>query len=185
MVAEEVRLARKVLGDDPRPFETVIVGGGTPTLLGAADHGRWLLQLPGGVGRTARPALAAAAAALLALAAHPRAVAVMPARPVAIAVTALRRCRVLALGRRALGPLGRRRGGRPVAGRERVRDHRAPRHGDQRGGHDTGDLQPATRCRSCSSGTIDMVRIGLSHPCKRRDVHCHEGREASTSIRYA
>jgi putative oxygen-independent coproporphyrinogen III oxidase len=42
MVAEEVRLARKVLGDDPRPVETVFVGGGTPTLLGAADLGRML-----------------------------------------------------------------------------------------------------------------------------------------------
>ncbi|RBM20252.1 radical SAM family heme chaperone HemW [Streptomyces sp. PT12] len=29
----EVRLARKVLGDDPRPASTVFVGGGTPTLL--------------------------------------------------------------------------------------------------------------------------------------------------------
>ncbi|MFT2014808.1 radical SAM family heme chaperone HemW [Streptomyces sp. 796.1] len=37
MVADEVRLARKVLGDDPRPVETVFVGGGTPTLLDAAD----------------------------------------------------------------------------------------------------------------------------------------------------
>ncbi|MFD7499738.1 radical SAM family heme chaperone HemW [Streptomyces sp. NPDC059850] len=41
-VAEEVRLARKVLGDDPRPVETVFVGGGTPTLLAAADLGRML-----------------------------------------------------------------------------------------------------------------------------------------------
>jgi putative oxygen-independent coproporphyrinogen III oxidase len=41
-VAEEVRLARKVLGDDPRPVETVFVGGGTPTLLEAADLGRML-----------------------------------------------------------------------------------------------------------------------------------------------
>ncbi|MGO4419257.1 coproporphyrinogen-III oxidase family protein, partial [Streptomyces sp. MCAF7] len=39
---EEVRLARKVLGDDPRPVETVFVGGGTPTLLAAADLGRML-----------------------------------------------------------------------------------------------------------------------------------------------
>ncbi|MER0246146.1 radical SAM family heme chaperone HemW [Streptomyces sp. HSW2009] len=37
MVADEVRLARKVLGDDPRQVETVFVGGGTPTLLDAAD----------------------------------------------------------------------------------------------------------------------------------------------------
>ncbi|MES4901914.1 MULTISPECIES: radical SAM family heme chaperone HemW [unclassified Streptomyces] len=42
MVIEEVRLARKVLGDDPRPVETVFVGGGTPTLLAAADLGRML-----------------------------------------------------------------------------------------------------------------------------------------------
>ena len=41
-VAEEVRLARKVLGDDPRPVETVFVGGGTPTLLEAGDLGRML-----------------------------------------------------------------------------------------------------------------------------------------------
>lgn len=36
-LADEVRLARKVLGDDPRPVSTVFVGGGTPTLLDAAD----------------------------------------------------------------------------------------------------------------------------------------------------
>ncbi|MFF0746603.1 radical SAM family heme chaperone HemW [Streptomyces sp. NPDC004111] len=36
-LVEEVRLARKVLGDDPRPVRTVFVGGGTPTLLPAAD----------------------------------------------------------------------------------------------------------------------------------------------------
>ncbi|MBD3003323.1 MULTISPECIES: radical SAM family heme chaperone HemW [unclassified Streptomyces] len=41
-VVEEVRLARKVLGDDPRAVETVFVGGGTPTLLAAADLGRML-----------------------------------------------------------------------------------------------------------------------------------------------
>ncbi|MBB6434088.1 radical SAM family heme chaperone HemW [Streptomyces candidus] len=39
---EEVRLARKVLGDDPRPVRTVFVGGGTPTLLPAADLVRML-----------------------------------------------------------------------------------------------------------------------------------------------
>ncbi len=44
-VAEEVRLARKVLGDDPRPVETVFVGGGTPTLLPAADLGRMLAAI--------------------------------------------------------------------------------------------------------------------------------------------
>ncbi|MFE7133217.1 radical SAM family heme chaperone HemW [Streptomyces sp. NPDC057638] len=36
-LAEEVRLARTVLGDDPRPVQTIFVGGGTPTLLAAAD----------------------------------------------------------------------------------------------------------------------------------------------------
>ncbi|MEU2362135.1 radical SAM family heme chaperone HemW [Streptomyces noursei] len=44
-LVEEVRLARKVLGDDPRPVETVFVGGGTPTLLPAADLGRMLAAL--------------------------------------------------------------------------------------------------------------------------------------------
>ncbi|MBL1098200.1 radical SAM family heme chaperone HemW [Streptomyces coffeae] len=44
-VTEEVRLARKVLGDDPRPVETVFVGGGTPTLLAAADLGRMLAAI--------------------------------------------------------------------------------------------------------------------------------------------
>ncbi|MBT2527083.1 coproporphyrinogen III oxidase [Streptomyces sp. ISL-99] len=39
---EEVRLARKVLGDDPRPVRTVFVGGGTPTLLAAGDLVRML-----------------------------------------------------------------------------------------------------------------------------------------------
>ncbi len=38
----EIRLARKVLGDDPRRVETVFVGGGTPTLLPAADLARML-----------------------------------------------------------------------------------------------------------------------------------------------
>ncbi|MEV6104862.1 radical SAM family heme chaperone HemW [Streptomyces sp. NPDC051940] len=41
-LVDEVRLARKVLGDDPRPVRTVFVGGGTPTLLPAADLGRML-----------------------------------------------------------------------------------------------------------------------------------------------
>ncbi|MGW8376175.1 radical SAM family heme chaperone HemW [Streptomyces sp. ODS28] len=36
-LAEEIRLARKVLGDDPRRVSTVFVGGGTPTLLPASD----------------------------------------------------------------------------------------------------------------------------------------------------
>lgn len=44
-VAEEIRLARKVLGDDPRRVETVFVGGGTPTLLPAADLGRMLAAI--------------------------------------------------------------------------------------------------------------------------------------------
>ena len=41
-LADEVRLARKVLGDDPRPVRTVFVGGGTPTLLDAGDLVRML-----------------------------------------------------------------------------------------------------------------------------------------------
>ncbi|MEV4976911.1 radical SAM family heme chaperone HemW [Streptomyces scopuliridis] len=41
-LADEVRLARKVLGDDPRQVRTVFVGGGTPTLLAAADLVRML-----------------------------------------------------------------------------------------------------------------------------------------------
>ncbi|MBB1245368.1 coproporphyrinogen III oxidase [Streptomyces durbertensis] len=41
-LVQEIRLARKVLGDDPRPVESVFVGGGTPTLLPAADLGRML-----------------------------------------------------------------------------------------------------------------------------------------------
>lgn len=38
----EVRMARRVLGDADLPVETVFVGGGTPTLLPAADLGRVL-----------------------------------------------------------------------------------------------------------------------------------------------
>ncbi|SEN26475.1 oxygen-independent coproporphyrinogen-3 oxidase [Actinacidiphila rubida] len=45
VLVDEVRLARKVLGDDPRPVETVFVGGGTPTLLPAADLGRMLAAI--------------------------------------------------------------------------------------------------------------------------------------------
>jgi coproporphyrinogen III oxidase-like Fe-S oxidoreductase len=41
-VVEEIRLARKVLAGDGRRVETVFVGGGTPTLLAAADLGRML-----------------------------------------------------------------------------------------------------------------------------------------------
>ncbi|PBC82351.1 MULTISPECIES: radical SAM family heme chaperone HemW [unclassified Streptomyces] len=44
-VVDEIRLARKVLGEDPRPVETVFVGGGTPTLLPAADLGRMLAAI--------------------------------------------------------------------------------------------------------------------------------------------
>ncbi|MFM9441985.1 radical SAM family heme chaperone HemW [Streptomyces acidiscabies] len=39
---DEIRLARKVLGDDPRDVRTVFVGGGTPTLLAAGDLVRML-----------------------------------------------------------------------------------------------------------------------------------------------
>lgn len=42
MLIEEIRLARKVLGDDPREVGTVFVGGGTPTLLAADDLVRML-----------------------------------------------------------------------------------------------------------------------------------------------
>ncbi|MDT0345297.1 radical SAM family heme chaperone HemW [Streptomyces litchfieldiae] len=42
LVEQEIRLARKVLGDDPRPASTVFVGGGTPTLLPPGDLGRML-----------------------------------------------------------------------------------------------------------------------------------------------
>ena len=41
-LAEELQLARKVLGDDQRRVSTVFVGGGTPTLLPAAELGRML-----------------------------------------------------------------------------------------------------------------------------------------------
>ncbi|MEH0423320.1 radical SAM family heme chaperone HemW [Streptomyces sp. B21-083] len=42
---DEVRLARKVLGDDPREVRTVFVGGGTPTLLAADDLVRMLRSI--------------------------------------------------------------------------------------------------------------------------------------------
>ena len=42
VLTEEIRLARKVLGDDPRPAATVFVGGGTPTLLPPAALGAML-----------------------------------------------------------------------------------------------------------------------------------------------
>lgn len=41
-LADEIRLARKVLGDDPRRVSTVFVGGGTPTLLPPGDLARAL-----------------------------------------------------------------------------------------------------------------------------------------------
>ncbi|MCH6160231.1 radical SAM family heme chaperone HemW [Streptomyces marispadix] len=41
-LADEIRLARKVLGDDPRSAATVFVGGGTPTLLPPEDLGSML-----------------------------------------------------------------------------------------------------------------------------------------------
>ncbi|MDI2127449.1 radical SAM family heme chaperone HemW [Yinghuangia seranimata] len=41
----EIRLARRVLGDADRPVETVFFGGGTPTLLPAADLGRMLAAI--------------------------------------------------------------------------------------------------------------------------------------------
>jgi len=45
VLVDEVRLARKVLGDDPREVDTVFVGGGTPTLLPAADLARMLAAI--------------------------------------------------------------------------------------------------------------------------------------------
>ncbi|MCZ7414176.1 MULTISPECIES: radical SAM family heme chaperone HemW [unclassified Streptomyces] len=51
-LADEVRLARKVLGDDPRPVQTVFVGGGTPTLLPATDLGRMLATVRDAFGLT-------------------------------------------------------------------------------------------------------------------------------------
>lgn len=44
-LVEEIRLARKVLGDDPRAVRTVFVGGGTPTLLAADDLVRMLAAI--------------------------------------------------------------------------------------------------------------------------------------------
>ncbi|MGH3310627.1 MAG: radical SAM family heme chaperone HemW [Streptomyces sp.] len=52
-LADEIRLARKVLGDDPRSVGTVFVGGGTPTLLPAADLGRMLSVIRDEFGLTA------------------------------------------------------------------------------------------------------------------------------------
>jgi oxygen-independent coproporphyrinogen-3 oxidase len=42
VLVEEIRLARKVLGEDDRQVRTVFVGGGTPTLLDPADLARML-----------------------------------------------------------------------------------------------------------------------------------------------
>ena len=44
-VVRELELARRVLGDAPRSVGTVFVGGGTPTLLPAADLGRMLASV--------------------------------------------------------------------------------------------------------------------------------------------
>ena len=49
----ELRLARRVLGDADRPVSTVFVGGGTPTLLAAADLVRVLDAVRGEFGLTA------------------------------------------------------------------------------------------------------------------------------------
>jgi oxygen-independent coproporphyrinogen-3 oxidase len=48
--AREVALARRVLGDVERPVETVFLGGGTPTLLPAADLGALLRAVDGEFG---------------------------------------------------------------------------------------------------------------------------------------
>ena len=50
---EEVRLARRVLGDADLPVETVFVGGGTPTLLPPEDLGRILSAIDGEFGLAA------------------------------------------------------------------------------------------------------------------------------------
>jgi len=47
---EEVRLARRVLGDRAAPVETVFLGGGTPTLLSPADLGSLLGVIDGELG---------------------------------------------------------------------------------------------------------------------------------------
>lgn len=44
-LTDEIRLAREVLGDDPRQVRTVFVGGGTPTLLPAPDLVRMLTAI--------------------------------------------------------------------------------------------------------------------------------------------
>jgi putative oxygen-independent coproporphyrinogen III oxidase len=50
---EEVRLARRVLGDREVPVETVFLGGGTPTLLSPADLGSVLAAIGGELGLAA------------------------------------------------------------------------------------------------------------------------------------
>src|SRR4051794_33979679 len=47
---QEVRLARRVLGDREVPVETVFLGGGTPTLLSPADLGSVLAVIDGELG---------------------------------------------------------------------------------------------------------------------------------------
>ena len=53
VLIDEIRLARKVLGEDLRQVETVFVGGGTPTLLPAADLARMLGAIRGEFGLAA------------------------------------------------------------------------------------------------------------------------------------
>ncbi|MDT0307473.1 radical SAM family heme chaperone HemW [Streptomyces sp. DSM 44917] len=50
LVEAEIRLARKALGDDPRPASTVFVGGGTPTLLPPDGLARMLDAIRGEFG---------------------------------------------------------------------------------------------------------------------------------------
>ncbi|WP_314172315.1 radical SAM family heme chaperone HemW [Streptomyces winkii] len=52
-LCDEIRLARKVLGDDPRRVATVFVGGGTPTLLPPEDLGSMLAAVRDEFGLTA------------------------------------------------------------------------------------------------------------------------------------
>ncbi|ROO83633.1 anaerobic coproporphyrinogen III oxidase [Actinocorallia herbida] len=49
-VIDEIRLARRVLGEAELPVETVFVGGGTPTLLPPGDLGRILAAIDGEFG---------------------------------------------------------------------------------------------------------------------------------------
>ena len=52
---QEVRLARRVLGDVDLPVQTVFVGGGTPTLLPSADLVRVLRAVDEGSGSLRTP----------------------------------------------------------------------------------------------------------------------------------